>query len=121
MAPGGSQYFQIQDGKQVGQAVMHQAAEVQVTGEAQYCDDVPKPAGTLHAALVLSSVPHARILKVRAPGRIMPASLFTASHHTSATPGIIPSHVSTAGYHPITCQPGPVSSNDTSARLRVIQ
>jgi hypothetical protein len=32
LAPGGSQYFQIQDGKQVGQAVMHQAAEVQVTG-----------------------------------------------------------------------------------------
>ena len=87
-----------------------------MTGEAQYCDDVPKPAGTLHGALVLSSVPHARILKVRAPGRIMPASLFTASHHTSATPGISPSQVSTARYRPITHQQGCVSSNHTSAR-----
>lgn len=36
----------------------------QVTGEAQYLDDVPPPAGTLHGALVLSTVPHAEILSV---------------------------------------------------------
>ena len=52
------------EGKQVGQAVMHQAAEVQVTGEAEYCDDIAKPVGTLHGALVMSTVPHARLVKV---------------------------------------------------------
>ena len=37
---------------------------VQVSGEAMYTDDVPLPANCLHAALVTSSVPHARILSV---------------------------------------------------------
>ena len=32
--------------------------------EAEYCDDVPKPAGTLHAALVLSTVAHADVIAV---------------------------------------------------------
>ena len=63
-APRGAQYFQVQDGKQIGQPTMHQSAEVQVTGEAEYCDDIAKPVGTLHAALVLSTVPHARLVEV---------------------------------------------------------
>ena len=43
---------------------MHQSAEVQVTGEAEYADDIAKPVGMLHAALVLSTVPHGKILDI---------------------------------------------------------
>jgi xanthine dehydrogenase/oxidase len=38
---------------------------VQVSGQAQYTDDVPLPPDALHAAFVTSNRPHARILKVR--------------------------------------------------------
>jgi len=38
----------------------------QVTGEAQYTDDVPLPPNMLHAVLVTSSRPHAKILSVDA-------------------------------------------------------
>ena len=37
---------------------------IQVTGEAEYADDVPLPPNGLHAALVLSRKPHARILRI---------------------------------------------------------
>lgn len=36
----------------------------QVTGEAEYADDIPNPPNTLHAALVLSRKAHARILSI---------------------------------------------------------
>lgn len=36
----------------------------QVTGEAEYTDDVPTPPNGLHAALILSKKPHARILAI---------------------------------------------------------
>ena len=36
----------------------------QVTGEAEYADDMPMPPNGLHAALVLSRKPHARILSI---------------------------------------------------------
>jgi xanthine dehydrogenase molybdopterin-binding subunit B len=39
---------------------------VQVTGDALYTDDIPSPANTLHAALVMSSKAHARVLSVDA-------------------------------------------------------
>ncbi len=39
---------------------------MQVTGEAQYTDDVPLPPNVLHAALVTSTHPHAQILSVDA-------------------------------------------------------
>ena len=39
-------------------------ALLQVTGEAQYTDDVPLPPNTLHAALVKSIRPHAKINSV---------------------------------------------------------
>ncbi|KAH0852828.1 LOW QUALITY PROTEIN: hypothetical protein HID58_093669 [Brassica napus] len=35
-----------------------------VTGEAEYTDDTPVPPNTLHAALVLSKMPHARIISI---------------------------------------------------------
>ncbi|BBM98107.1 xanthine dehydrogenase/oxidase [Marchantia polymorpha subsp. ruderalis] len=48
----------------VGQPLMHLSANLQVTGEAEYVDDVPVPANILHAYLVLSTRPHAKILSV---------------------------------------------------------
>lgn len=39
---------------------------LQVCGEAKYTDDVPLPPNTLHAALVTSSEPHAKLLSVNA-------------------------------------------------------
>jgi xanthine dehydrogenase/oxidase len=36
----------------------------QVTGAAEYTDDTPTPPNTLHAALVLSKRPHARIVAI---------------------------------------------------------
>lgn len=37
---------------------------IQVTGEAEYADDTQLPPNGLHAALVLSEKPHARILSI---------------------------------------------------------
>jgi xanthine dehydrogenase/oxidase len=48
----------------VGEPIQHKSANLQVTGEAQYTDDIPAPMGTLHAALVTSTKAHARILKI---------------------------------------------------------
>jgi xanthine dehydrogenase/oxidase len=39
---------------------------VQVSGEAVYTDDIPLPSDCLHAALVTSTVPHARITGIEA-------------------------------------------------------
>jgi hypothetical protein len=43
----------------VGGAFKHLSAEKQVSGAAEYVDDIPHPPGMLHAALVMSPVPHA--------------------------------------------------------------
>lgn len=40
----------------------------QVTGEAEYSDDTPLPQNGLHAALILSRKPHARILAIDGSG-----------------------------------------------------
>ncbi|XP_047317867.1 xanthine dehydrogenase 1-like [Impatiens glandulifera] len=58
----GSQDFEvIKHGTSVGSPEVHLSAKLQVTGEAEYTDDTPMPAGALHAALVMSRKPHARI------------------------------------------------------------
>ncbi|BDA44652.1 Xanthine dehydrogenase [Coccomyxa sp. Obi] len=63
----GIQYFsKAGDADVVGQPERHMAADLQVTGEAQYTDDVPLPPNVLHAALVTSTRPHAKILSVDA-------------------------------------------------------
>ncbi|KAK9811378.1 hypothetical protein WJX72_002855 [[Myrmecia] bisecta] len=63
----GLQYYsQVPDQDIVGQPVRHLAADLQVTGEAQYCDDIRLPAHKLEAALVLSTHAHANILSVDA-------------------------------------------------------
>ncbi|KAK9861190.1 hypothetical protein WJX84_010543 [Apatococcus fuscideae] len=61
----GMQYFSKVPGDSViGQPFRHAAAHVQVTGEAQYTDDIPLPANALHAALVYSDRPHAKLLSI---------------------------------------------------------
>ncbi|TSE26098.1 putative xanthine dehydrogenase molybdenum-binding subunit XdhA [Tepidimonas sediminis] len=45
-----------------GASPMHESAVAHVTGEARYVDDIPVPAGTLHAAPVLSPLAHGRLL-----------------------------------------------------------
>ncbi len=43
------------------ESVRHESAHLHVTGRADYTDDLPEPAGTLHAALGLSRCAHGRI------------------------------------------------------------
>uniref|UniRef100_A0A4W6EU63 Aldehyde oxidase 1 n=1 Tax=Lates calcarifer TaxID=8187 RepID=A0A4W6EU63_LATCA len=45
----------------VGRPIMHRSAISQATGEAVYCDDIPKTDGELFLALVTSSRAHAKI------------------------------------------------------------
>ena len=45
-------------------AMPHDSALKHTTGQAVYIDDMPEPAGTLHAALVLSPVAHGRLKKL---------------------------------------------------------
>ncbi|PSC76668.1 Xanthine dehydrogenase [Micractinium conductrix] len=61
----GLQYYSAVPGEDVvGQPYRHMAADQQVSGAAQYVDDIQLPAGALHAALVMSTKPHARILRL---------------------------------------------------------
>jgi len=61
----GLQYFDgVGDSDVVGKPYRHVAADMQVTGEATYVDDIPLPANTLYAAVVPSARPHAKLLSV---------------------------------------------------------
>ncbi|GAV73021.1 Fer2 domain-containing protein/FAD_binding_5 domain-containing protein/Ald_Xan_dh_C domain-containing protein/Fer2_2 domain-containing protein/Ald_Xan_dh_C2 domain-containing protein/CO_deh_flav_C domain-containing protein [Cephalotus follicularis] len=60
-----SQDYEIRKrGTSVGSPEVHMSSRLQVTGEAEYADDTPMPSNGLHAALVLSRKPHARILSI---------------------------------------------------------
>jgi xanthine dehydrogenase large subunit len=48
----------------VGLSLPHESAHLHVAGTAAYTDDLPEPAGTLHAALGLSPLAHGRLLSV---------------------------------------------------------
>jgi xanthine dehydrogenase large subunit len=48
----------------VGTSRPHESAHLHVSGAAPYTDDLPEPAGTLHAALGLSPIAHGRLLGV---------------------------------------------------------
>jgi xanthine dehydrogenase/oxidase len=50
--------------KKAGQSIPHLAHLKHVTGEAQYCDDIPKQHNELIGALVFSQKPHARIISI---------------------------------------------------------
>jgi xanthine dehydrogenase large subunit len=45
----------------IGQPAAHDSAHLHVSGEARYTDDIPVPRDTLHAALGLSTQPHAHL------------------------------------------------------------
>ncbi|XP_021638354.2 xanthine dehydrogenase 1 isoform X2 [Hevea brasiliensis] len=61
----GSQDYEIRKhGTAVGSPEVHLSSRLQVTGEAEYADDAPMTSNGLHAALVLSKKPHARIVKI---------------------------------------------------------
>ncbi|KAJ3673000.1 hypothetical protein LUZ60_006374 [Juncus effusus] len=57
-------YEPVRVGTAVGLPVPHLSANLQVTGEAEYTDDTPALPNTLHAALILSKKPHAKIISV---------------------------------------------------------
>ncbi|XP_071578547.1 xanthine dehydrogenase-like isoform X2 [Temnothorax nylanderi] len=68
-APKSSQYYQVVPKNQesydlIGRPLVHVSAFKQATGEAIYCDDMPKFANELYLALVLSTRAHAKILKI---------------------------------------------------------
>jgi xanthine dehydrogenase large subunit len=48
----------------LGAPLPHESAELHVSGEARYIDDIPEVHGTLHAALGLSRQAHARIVSL---------------------------------------------------------
>lgn len=61
---GSQDYDIVKRGTAVGSPEVHLSARLQVTGEADYTDDTPMPPDCLHAALILSRKPHARILSI---------------------------------------------------------
>lgn len=61
---GSQEYEIVKRGSAVGDPEVHLSSRLQVTGEAEYTDDVPMPPNSLHAALILSKKPHARVLSV---------------------------------------------------------
>ncbi|KAL1546681.1 xylitol dehydrogenase [Salvia divinorum] len=61
---GRQDYEIVRRGTAVGAPEVHLSSRLQVTGEAEYTDDVPMPPNGLHAALILSKKPHARILAI---------------------------------------------------------
>ena len=48
----------------VGEAVPHDSAELHVSGEAVYTDDIIEPRGLLHLAVGLSSCAHGRVRRL---------------------------------------------------------
>jgi xanthine dehydrogenase large subunit len=58
---------------EAGRALAHESAPLHVAGAAPYTDDIPEPAGTLHAALGLSPLAHGTIEALDlAPLRCLP-------------------------------------------------
>ena len=48
----------------VGAAIPHDSAHLHVAGSATYIDDIPEVAGTLHAAVGMSTVARGRLLSL---------------------------------------------------------
>ncbi|XP_031784418.1 xanthine dehydrogenase isoform X1 [Nasonia vitripennis] len=66
LPPKSSQYYQMVSKDQssidlIGRPLIHASAFKQASGEAIYCDDIPRITGELYLALVLSTRAHARI------------------------------------------------------------
>jgi xanthine dehydrogenase large subunit len=82
---------------EAGQSRPHESATLHVSGQAAYTDDLPELAGTLHAALGLSSVAHGWLRAVDAAG-------------LRALPGVVA--VCTAADIPGTNDCGPIVHDD---------
>eukprot|EP01113_Clastostelium_recurvatum_P030146 TRINITY_DN3652_c0_g1_i1.p1 TRINITY_DN3652_c0_g1~~TRINITY_DN3652_c0_g1_i1.p1 ORF type:complete len:1345 (-),score=361.69 TRINITY_DN3652_c0_g1_i1:322-4356(-) len=83
----GEQHYQINKGDEpVHEPIIHQAALKQVTGEAQYTDDIPDPRNGLHGAFVVASKAHAKIIKVD-PTKALAARGVVAFFGPSDIPG----------------------------------
>jgi xanthine dehydrogenase large subunit len=54
----------VSAGPAIGAARPHESARAQVAGSATYVDDIPEVKGTLHAAPILSTVAHGRLLGI---------------------------------------------------------
>lgn len=64
-----SQYFTVVPSTQkktdgLQRPMVHRSAYKQASGEAVYCDDIPRQEGELYCAFVLSIKPHANILRI---------------------------------------------------------
>lgn len=71
----------------LGKGVPHVAAMKQVTGEAQYTDDIPRQIGELYGCLVLSTKAHAKILSVDSePALEIPGVYTYVDHRDLASP-----------------------------------
>lgn len=81
----------------VGRSLPHESAVMHVTGQAAYVDDLPEPAGTLHAALGLSPVAHGRLV-------------YIDTERLKAMPGVVA--VLTAADIPGDNQCGPIIKDD---------
>lgn len=83
----GIQYFSASGPDDiVGTPAQHASAELQVSGEAKYVDDMPRPTNMLHAALILSEKAHAVIKSIDcAQARSMPG--VEAIHFAADIPG----------------------------------
>ena len=63
-------------------ALKHDSAHKHVTGSAEYIDDIPEPAGTLHGGLGLSDRAHAEIVSIDLSAvRTAPGVVWTAGSH----------------------------------------
>ena len=76
----------------VAQSVVHDSAARHVAGDATYIDDIPEPAGTLHAALGLADFPHGRITRLdlaavrAAPGVVAVLTAADVPGHNDISP-----------------------------------
>eukprot|EP00468_Gymnochlora_sp_CCMP2014_P000995 CAMPEP_0167740308 /NCGR_PEP_ID=MMETSP0110_2-20121227/202_1 /TAXON_ID=629695 /ORGANISM="Gymnochlora sp., Strain CCMP2014" /LENGTH=1376 /DNA_ID=CAMNT_0007624181 /DNA_START=571 /DNA_END=4701 /DNA_ORIENTATION=+ len=68
----GSQSFQVNPSQRqaIGKPISHRSAKIQVSGEAEYVDDLAPKHKMLYAALVTSTVPHADIVSVDPKGAL---------------------------------------------------
>ena len=71
----------------LGKAKPHVAALKQCTGEAQYTDDIPVQKNELYGVMVLSTKPHAKILKVEhSPALDLPGVVDWVDHNDLPNP-----------------------------------
>ena len=105
----------------VGRSLPHESAHLHVAGTAAYTDDLPEPAGTLHAALGLSPVPHGRLLHIdtaalmNEPGVVAAATTSSTEYARGPRKTRLSSQASQAGRMP-TASSG-ISTTDSTTEM----